>query len=143
MTTIALKNQARNVNWLIDQFVENTTGVEQAFAVSSDGLLMAVSSNLERSYADRMAAVVAGGRSLADGAARLTGRASFTQVIMEFPGAYLFISSVSGGSALGALSRSDADLGLVGYEIAMLVERVGGELTPELIAELRNSLSAS
>ena len=143
MTTTELQKQARNVNWLIDQFVDNTVGVEQAFAVSSDGLLMAVSSSIERSYADRMAAVVSGVRSLADGAARLTGRAQFTQVIMEFPGAYLFISVVSGGSTLGVLSRSDADLGLVGYEIAMLVERVGNELTPELIAELRNTLSAS
>ena len=136
-----LFKKARNINWLIDNFVEHTVGVDQAFAVSSDGLLMAASSGIERSYGDRMAAVVSGVRSLAEGAARLTGREQFTQVIMEFPGAYLFISSVSGGSTLGVLARSEADLGIVGYEIAMLVQRVGGELTPELIAELRNSLS--
>ncbi len=33
------------------------------------------------------------------------------------------------------------DLGLVGYETAMLVERVGAVLTPELITELKANLA--
>jgi hypothetical protein len=34
-----------------------------------------------------------------------------------------------------------ADVGLVGYEMSMLVKRVGGVLTPALVTELQSSLS--
>ena len=45
-----ISTQARNVNWLLSSFVENTSGVEQAIAVSSDGLLIALEApvNLHR-----------------------------------------------------------------------------------------------
>jgi hypothetical protein len=35
------------------------------------------------------------------------------------------------------VTGADADLGLVGYESAMLARRVGALLTPELISELK------
>ena len=45
---MALSEKANNVNWLMANFVRSTPGVEQAMAVSSDGLLIALSSQLER-----------------------------------------------------------------------------------------------
>ncbi len=139
--TTTISSQVRNVNWLMTRFVGDTVGVEQAIAVSSDGLLMAISSNLDRASADKMAAIVTGMRSLSDGAARVLGKGSVNQVIIEMRQAYLFIASISGGSSLGVVSAKTADLGLVGYEITLLVQRVGSQLTPELITELKNSLS--
>ena len=41
--TMSLSHEANSVNWLMANFVERTPGVEQAVAVSSDGLLLAVS----------------------------------------------------------------------------------------------------
>jgi uncharacterized protein len=129
-----------NINWMLSNFVETTVGVEQAIAVSSDGLLMAISSNLERSSADKMAAVVTGMRSLSDGAARVLNKGGLNQVIVEMAGAYLFVSAISGGSAIGVVSSRNCDLGLVGYEITVLVSRFATQLTPELIAEMKNAL---
>jgi uncharacterized protein len=129
-----------NINWMLSNFVETTAGVEQAIAVSSDGLLMAISSNLERSSADKMAAVVTGMRSLSDGAARVLNKGGLNQVIVEMAGAYLFVSAISGGSAIGVVSSRNCDLGLVGYEITVLVSRFATQLTPELIAEMKNAL---
>jgi hypothetical protein len=40
------------------------------------------------------------------------------------------------------VAARDSDLGQVGFEIALLVERVGAQLTPALITELKNSLVA-
>ena len=54
---MALSEKANNVNWLMANFVRSTPGVEQAVAVSSDGLLIALSSQLERGSADKMAAI--------------------------------------------------------------------------------------
>jgi hypothetical protein len=50
------------------------------------------------------------------------------------------VSSISGGSCLGVITPVDCDLGLVGYEATMLVERIGALLTPELVIELKASL---
>ena len=139
--TTTISSQATNVNWLMNKFVTDTPGVDQAIAVSSDGLLMAISSNIDRASADKVAAIVTGMRSLADGAARVFGKGTMQQVLVEMGGAYMFVSAISGGSSLGIVTAKNCDLGLVGYEIALLVQRVGPQLTPELIAELKSTLT--
>ena len=130
----------RDVNWLLDNFVNHTTGVEQAVAVSSDGLLMAASVRLARAEADKLSAMISGMTSLAFSASRLLGKGPLRQVITEFNAGYLLVSSISGGSCLGVVTPADCDLGLVGYEATMLVQRIGALLTPELVIELKASL---
>ena len=135
-----LSNEATNVNWLMVNFVDQTPGVEQAVAVSSDGLLLALSATVDRAGADRLAAIITGMRALSQGAAGELRRGPVMQVLVEMANAYLFVSSISDGSTLGVVTTKNCDLGLVGYEIAMLVERVGAQLTPGLVIELKNSL---
>ncbi len=48
---------------------------------------------------------------------------------------------INGRACLGVVTAQQCDLGLVGYETAMLVERVGVLLTPELITELKANLA--
>ena len=55
-----LSAEARNLNWLVSNFVERVPGVSEATVVSSDGLLIALSTGLDRSSGDRLAAVSAG-----------------------------------------------------------------------------------
>ena len=55
-----LSSDARNLNWLVSNFVERVPGVQEATVVSSDGLLIALSDGLDRSSGDRLAAVSAG-----------------------------------------------------------------------------------
>ena len=105
----ALSPDAQNVNWMLTTFVQETPGIEQAIAVSADGLLMAISSNLDRGAADKMAAIVTGMRSLADGACRVLGKGGLNQVIIELRSAYLLISSIGGGSALGVVASRGCD----------------------------------
>jgi predicted regulator of Ras-like GTPase activity (Roadblock/LC7/MglB family) len=137
-----LSTQAQNVNWLLAGFTDNDAHVEHTIAVSSDGLLMASSSAVDRAAADRLAAVVSGLRSLAEGGARVMGKGSVNQVIVEMDSGFLFVSSIGDGSALGVLTSRHADLAAVGYEMTLLVERIGPVLSPELIAELKNGLHA-
>ena len=47
---------------------------------------------------------------------------------------------ISGGSCLGVVTSGTCDLGAVGYESTVLVQRIGQLLTPELITELKMSL---
>ena len=141
MSTTPSNTEAANLNWLLQNFVTKVPGVVDAAVVSSDGLLMAMSSNLDRSAADQLAAIVSGLRSLADGAARVTGRGGLSQAIIEMTDGYLFVTAISGGSCLGVVAGPSCDLGAVGYGTTLLVERVGSSLTPELIAELKGALA--
>jgi hypothetical protein len=52
-------------------------------------------------------------------------------------GGYLFVSSISDGSNLGVVANAGCDIGLVGYQTNLLLEKIGALLTPALIAQLR------
>jgi hypothetical protein len=109
-------------------------------AVSSDGLLMAVTSGLDRTSGDQLAAVVAGLTSLTRGAAQQLGRGSVRQCVLEMDGGFMFLMSISEGAVLAVDADAECDPGLIGYEMAMLASRADGVLTPTLISELRNQL---
>lgn len=132
-----LSQQANNVNWLVNNFVDRVPGVTEAVVVSSDGLPMAKSSGLDRDAADRFAAVASGLIGLAYGAAGRFGGGAVHEVVIEMEHAFIFVTGISDGSCLAVVATSNCDVGLVGYEMALLVERVGPTLTPELREELR------
>ncbi len=135
-----MSTAANNVNWLVANFVERVPGVSEAVVVSSDGLPMALSGGLDRDAADRFAAVASGLIGLAYGAAGRFGGGRVNEVIIEMENAFLFVTGVSDGSCLAIVADADCDVGLVGYEMAVLVEKTGPFLTPELRAELQSSL---
>jgi predicted regulator of Ras-like GTPase activity (Roadblock/LC7/MglB family) len=137
-----LSEEARSFNWLIDSFVERTTGVTDAVAVSSDGLLMAMSSDLDRAGAEQLAAIISGFVSLGHSTSRCFGFQGLNQVIVSMHGGYLFVSSVSDGSCLGVVAERNCDIGLVGYQMTLLVERAGSVLTPALVTELKGVVAA-
>ena len=60
MSHQTLSEEARSFSWLLNGFVEKTAGVTDAVAVSSDGLLMAMSSSLTRASAEQLAAIISG-----------------------------------------------------------------------------------
>jgi predicted regulator of Ras-like GTPase activity (Roadblock/LC7/MglB family) len=136
-----LSSAAQNVSWMLDHFVRETAEVEQVIGVSADGLLMAMSVQMDRGDADKLGATVSGMTTLANSASRLLNKGSLTQVITEFAGGYLVTSLISGRACIGVVASKNCDLGLVGYETTMLVERVGAVLTPELITELKANLA--
>ncbi|HEY1968453.1 MAG TPA: roadblock/LC7 domain-containing protein [Pseudonocardia sp.] len=130
----------RNFNWLISNFVRKTDGVRDAVAVSSDGLLIATSDGLDRDSADRLAALVSGLASLSRSASRYYGFDGLRLIMIEMNRGFLLVSTIADGSCLAVLAEQNCDIGLIGYEIAVLVDRAGDLLTPALISELREAL---
>jgi predicted regulator of Ras-like GTPase activity (Roadblock/LC7/MglB family) len=133
-------SDAKTFNWLLDNFVETSAGVCDAVAVSSDGLLMAMSRTLDRAGAERVAAIIAGLVGLGRGSSRAFGWEPLQQVIVAMGGGFLFVSTISDGSALGVVAEASCDTGLVGYQTSVLIERIGTLLTPDLVAELRSAV---
>ncbi|MGI9615537.1 MAG: roadblock/LC7 domain-containing protein [Acidimicrobiales bacterium] len=136
-----ISSEARDFNWLLVQFVEQTDGVREAIAVSSDGLLLAASAGRDRDNVEQFAAIVSGLTSLANGAANCFAYDTVEQMIIEMAGGFMFVSAIGDGSALGVLADRNCDVGLVGYEMTLLLNRAGSALSPALIAELKNSLA--
>jgi hypothetical protein len=136
---VQLSPEAKTFNWLLDSFTSSTAGVREAIAVSSDGLLMAMSAIDDRANADRLAAVVSGMTSLAGGVADWYTLGDLNRVVVDMADGYLLITAISAGSVLGVIADRSANLGTVAYEMTLFASRAGSALTPQLIVELKNA----
>ena len=136
----AISSEAANFGWLLDNFVRTVPGARHTLVVSADGLLMAMSDNLDRTSGDQLAAIVAGLSSLTRGAARQLQAGDVRQAIVEMDELFLFLMSVSNGSVLAVVADTTCDVCLIGYEMAMLVSRTESTLTPQLVTEMRGHL---
>ncbi len=137
MPTQHLSAEAQQFNWLLTQFAAETPEVMDAIAVSSDGLVIAMSNAMDRADADRLAAITSAIFSLANGASRVYDLGGTKKVIIDLDRGYLLVSAISVGSALGVLANRSANLGTLAYEMAMFANRAGSVLTPDLIEELK------
>jgi uncharacterized protein len=122
---VAQTKQSANLTWLLDDLVERVPSAQQAVVLSADGLMMGASTGLARADAEHLSAMAAGFQSLAKGASRHFRAGPVRQTVVEMESAFLFVTSAGQGACLTVLAASDADLGLIAYEMAMLVTRVG------------------
>ena len=122
---MAHTTQTANLIWLLDDLIERVPAAHQAVVLSADGLLMGASAGLRRDDAEHLSAMAAGFQSLAKGASRHFRAGPVRQTVVEMESAFLFVTSAGHGACLAVLAGSDADLGLIAYEMAMLVIRVG------------------
>ena len=130
-------------NWLLGNFVHQTDGVRDAVAVSSDGLLIAASDGLDRADADHLSAIVSSLASVARSAARRYDFDGLKLIMIEMHRGFLLVSVMSGGSCLGVVAGKGCDIGLIGYQTTLLVERAATVLTPSLVAELKQEMLVS
>jgi len=120
----------QDMGWLLSNFADSVAGIAHVVAVSADGLLLASSRNLPPERADQLAAITSGVVSLTDGASRMFNAGHVQQTIIEMDSGYLFLMTISDGSSMAVLAARSCDVGQVGYEMALLVERVGAALVP-------------
>lgn len=122
--------QRDSLDWLVSRFTREVPGVTHAILVSADGLLMAASEHMPGERADQLAAVASGLASLSAGAAQLFDGGHVMQSVVEMENGYLLLMRVGDGSNLATLATAHCDIGQIGYEMAMLVERVGSAVQP-------------
>jgi predicted regulator of Ras-like GTPase activity (Roadblock/LC7/MglB family) len=124
-----------DLTWLVDDLVDRVAEARHAVVLSTDGLLIASSRALSREDGEHLSAVAAGFQSLARGAGRHFGGGAVRQTIVEMESSFLFVTAAGTGACLAVLASEDADVGLLAYEMAMLVTRVGQYLsTPVRVA---------
>ncbi|MGW3470779.1 roadblock/LC7 domain-containing protein [Saccharopolyspora sp. NPDC000995] len=133
---------SRRFGWLITDFTERVAGVAHTIVVSADGLVLTASATLPRDRADQLAAVASGLLSLTQGSAKCFEAGRVVQTIVEMQHGTLLQMGISDGSCLTVLAAPQCDMGLVAYEMTMLVERVGQMLTPEIRSKLQATPNA-
>jgi predicted regulator of Ras-like GTPase activity (Roadblock/LC7/MglB family) len=140
--TVELSQEARTFNWLLDSFTAGTAGVLEAIAVSSDGLLMAMSAIKDRANAERLAAIVSGLISLAGGASASYDMGVINRIVIDMADGYLLVTAISSGSCLGVMADRSANLSTLAYEMTLFASKAGDALTPHLINELKNAIGS-
>lgn len=118
-----------DLDWLLDELVQRVPSARQAVVLSADGLLLGCSSGQDRTDAEHLCALASGFASLARGASRHLSGGPVRQTVVEMESTYLFVTAAGQGACLAVVSEADADIGLVAYEMAMLVTRVGENLS--------------
>ncbi|PZT76642.1 MULTISPECIES: roadblock/LC7 domain-containing protein [unclassified Streptomyces] len=156
-STCGLSSEARNLQWLLSNLVEEVPGVHSVTVVSSDGLMLLSSDPGHRTAAAAepappsgprgssadLATIVSGIGSLTAGAATLMEGGGVKQTMVTMEEGSVFVMSISDGSLLGVHAAPDCDMGVVAYHMALFVGRAGHVLTPELRRELRTSLESA
>jgi predicted regulator of Ras-like GTPase activity (Roadblock/LC7/MglB family) len=122
---VSQPSQRDSLDWLVSKFAREVPGVAHAILVSADGLLMAASEHVPTERADQLSAVSSGMASLSAGAAQLFDGGHVMQSVVEMQNGYLLLMRVGDGSNLATLAARNCDIGQIGYEMAILVERVG------------------
>jgi predicted regulator of Ras-like GTPase activity (Roadblock/LC7/MglB family) len=123
------KGEGEQLGWLLDNLVSGVANVREALILSRDGLVVAKSSNMSREQGDRLSALAAGVQSLARGAGQQVGGGDVRQIVIEMDSAFMFVMAAGQGTCLAVLASAEANVGVMAYEMAMLVRRTGMHLT--------------
>lgn len=130
------------LDWLLQRLLDDTPHIRHALLVASDGIRICHTEGLSVEKADRLSAIASGIQALAVGACADfgTGVGGVRQSMTEFNGGILFVVGTGPGTQLAVLADEEADAGLVGAQMAALVEKVGEHLAvPSRIGRVSSS----
>jgi uncharacterized protein len=130
-------SEPQDFGWLVDNFAMSTPGVTHALIVSSDGLPLITSAGLMPDLADPLAAMTSGIISIGNSIAGQVGQAGCEQVMLKFPTGHFLFMGIGNLAGFAVLVEHGANLGVVGHQMARLVDSVGHLLTPQLRDDLR------
>jgi predicted regulator of Ras-like GTPase activity (Roadblock/LC7/MglB family) len=128
---MAQTETAAQLSWLLDNLVNQVEHVQQALVLSRDGLVVAASRGLTPEESEYLSALAAGMQSLARGTGRQFRGGEVRQTIIEMESAFLFVIAAGKGTCLAVLTSAEPNVGLIAYEMAMLVRRMGKYLDAE------------
>ncbi|WP_233149980.1 roadblock/LC7 domain-containing protein [Kineosporia sp. A_224] len=119
----------QGLDWLLDDLVERLPGADRAIVLSADGLLIGRSQRLSKDDADHLSAVASGFHSLAKGTGRHFDGGGVRQTLVEMDRAWLIVTAAGPGAAIALIADDQADMGMVAYEMNVLVRKVGPTLS--------------
>lgn len=116
------------LNWLLDGLIRRLAGAEAAVALSGDGLLLGRSATVDRDRAERLAAMSSAYSSLSRGVGAEFAMGMVQQTAVELADGYLVVTEAGDGACLAVIAAAHADLGMVAYEMNVMVQQVRAAL---------------
>jgi predicted regulator of Ras-like GTPase activity (Roadblock/LC7/MglB family) len=133
MKDTAMTHSIPATNTQLDQLltglVDRVADVNQAVVLSEDGLVVSKSTGFTREDAERLAATASGLMSLSKGVSMDFRGGPVRQALIEMAHSYLILTSAGPGAHLVVLAGSNADVGVVAYQMNMLVKKIGEHLS--------------
>ncbi|MEO3752674.1 roadblock/LC7 domain-containing protein [Streptomyces sp. B6B3] len=123
-----MPKQGTDLSWMLDDLVRRVPRMRHVLVLSADGLVIAHSRELGREDAEHISAVASGFQSLAGGFGRRFDGGPVRQTVVELDRLFLFVTGAGRGACLAILGEADIDVGLVAYEMNLIVKRVGDYL---------------
>ncbi|MFD1932712.1 MULTISPECIES: roadblock/LC7 domain-containing protein [Nonomuraea] len=117
-----------DLDWLLDGLVDRVAGTRHAIVLSDDGLVISRSRTIERSDAERLAAIATGQQSLARGVGQLFSGGPVHQVIIEMADLWLFVTAAGRGTHLAVVASQEVDAELMTVAMHTLIQQVGQKL---------------
>jgi predicted regulator of Ras-like GTPase activity (Roadblock/LC7/MglB family) len=114
---------------LLTGLVERVADASQAVVLSDDGLVLSKSTGFLRDDADRLAATASGLMSLSKGVSMDFRGGPVRQALVEMANSYLILTSAGPGALLVVLTGPNADVGVVAYQMNLLVKKIGEHLS--------------
>jgi predicted regulator of Ras-like GTPase activity (Roadblock/LC7/MglB family) len=113
-----------DLSWLLAGLVRKVPHTRSALLLSSDGMKKAFH-GLGVDQADQLSAIASGMFSLARSAgAQFGSTGGVRQVVAELDDTLLFVSTAGQGAVLAVTAGREADAGVLGYEMSILVKSV-------------------
>lgn len=128
MNENVVRGKTSELNWLLDDLVKRLAGAERAAVLSADGLLLGRSASLDRENAEHLSAMASAFRSLARGVGTQFDKGLVQQTVVELEYGYLVVTEAGDGACLALLASAEADLGMIAYEMNVIVQQVGESL---------------
>jgi predicted regulator of Ras-like GTPase activity (Roadblock/LC7/MglB family) len=113
---------------LLTGLVDRVAEVSHAVVLSEDGLVVSKSTGFPRDDAERLAATASGLMSLSKGVSMDFRGGPVRQALIEMANSYLILTSAGTGAHLVVLTGPGADVGVVAYQMNMLVKKIGEHL---------------
>lgn len=114
---------------LLTGLVQRVADVRHCVVLSEDGLVVSKSTSFPREDAERLAATSSGLMSLGRGVCADFGGGAVHQALIEMYKGYLILTSAGSGAHLAVLTTRSADVGVVAYEMNMLIKKIGDHLS--------------
>ena len=119
------------LSWLLDNLVDQVEHVQQALILSRDGLVVAASRGLTREDSEHLSALAAGAAEPGPGTGGTSTPARSGRPSSRWSTPSCSSSRPAQGTCLAVLTSADPNVGLIAYEMAMLVRRMGKYLAAE------------
>ncbi|MET7773450.1 roadblock/LC7 domain-containing protein [Nocardia sp. NPDC005366] len=117
------------LDWLLNGLIDRIPGAEHAVVLSTDGLSLAASGGLDRESAEHLAAMASALHSLGRGLGTRFSKGSLLQTVTELEHGFFVVTDAGQGACLALLADTNADLGLIAYQMNVIVGQVREQLS--------------